>query len=161
MKLRHLALLTALLAATGTLKAGSAEIEVSPNGGRLLEIHGHDKPHLEVILKDEKFVIGFYDVEAKKVIPIKEEILEVTVGERSKPEPVKVTTENGKFIVPKPPGDDFWVIFQIKEKEGAKAKTVRLHYNGKKCPTCSETEWLCKCDHGDDHGHSHGHDKKK
>lgn len=149
MKLRHLAL-TALFAAVAVTAQAHEEIEVSPNGGRLLEITDHDKPHLEVILKDKNFVVGLYDVQGKKAVPFKEEILEVTVGERSKPEPVKVTMEDGKFIVPKPPGDDFWVIFQIKEKEGAKAKTVRLHYDGAKCPTCDSAEWVCKCDHDDD-----------
>lgn len=159
MKLKHLALIAAVFAASGSLMAHDEdEIEVSSNGGRLLEISGHENPHLEVILKDKNFVVGLYDVEAKKSLPWKEEVLEVTVGERSKPEAVKVTTENGKFIVPKPPGDDFWVIFQIKEKEGAKAKTVRLHFNGKKCPTCDDAEWLCKCDHDEDEKKD---DKKK
>lgn len=116
----------------------------------MLEITDHEHPHLEVVLKGKNFVIGLYDVQGKKEIPVKEQILEVTAGERSKPEALKVTTEDGKFIVPKPEGEDFWMVFQIKEKEGAKAKTVRMHYDGGKCPTCADPEWLCKCDHSKD-----------
>lgn len=136
------ALALALLAATGTALA-HGDVELGPNGGRLVEFGEKNPLHAEVVLKDGQFVIGLYDEDAKKEVPLAEQ--ELTATERSSGKKLTVEKKDGKWTLAKPAGKDFWVILQLKDKPGAKAKTGRLHYDETNCPDCNSPEWICRC----------------
>lgn len=131
----------AFLSATTALAHG--DVELGPNGGRLVEFGEKNPLHVEVVLKDGNFLVGLYDEAAKKEVPIAEQ--EFTVTEKSTGKKVAVEKKDGKWVLAKPAGKDFWLIFQLRDKAGAKAKTGRLHYDETICPECSVQEWLCKC----------------
>ncbi|MHA3773075.1 hypothetical protein ACXR0O_16205 [Verrucomicrobiota bacterium sgz303538] len=141
MKTRIATLLTSLALAASALAHG--DVELGPNGGRLVEFGDHTDIHAEVALKDGKFVIGLYDEKAKKEIPVTDQKLTITHKEANK----KLTPElkDGKWALAKPEGDDFWLIMQLKDNDKAKARNGRLHYDATKCSACNNPEWLCKC----------------
>lgn len=141
MKKYILALLSSLAITAGAYAHG--DVELGPNGGRLVAFGDHDALHAEVVLKDGKFVIGLYDEEKKKEVPATGQVLTITHKEKS----AKLTPElkDGKWIVAKPEGDDFWLMFGLKADAKAKAKSGRLHYDATICSDCKAAEWICKC----------------
>ncbi len=141
MKTLAATLLTSLALAISALAHGN--VEIGPNGGRLVEFSGHSEIHAEFVLKDGQFVIGLYDEKTKKEVPVTSQQLTVTHKEANK----KLSPElkDGKWTVAKPDGEDFWLIIQLKETAEAKAKNGRLRYNASTCSACNSQEWLCRC----------------
>lgn len=140
---RILTLLALAFAFAGQALA-HGDVELGPNGGRLVEFGEKNPLHAEVVLKDGSFVIGLYDEAAKKEVPIGEQ--EFSVTERNGGKKLAVEKKDGKWVVAKPAGKDFWLIFQLRDKAGAKARTGRLHYDETNCSECNNPEWLCKCE---------------
>ncbi len=146
MKNHITALLASLLLATAALAHGG--IEFSPKGGRLVELAEGNPLHAEVSLtKEGKFVIGLYDAKTKKEVPVTTQTIVLTHKEKK----AKLTPElkDGKWVVAKPEGDDFWLIMQVKTGEKEKALNARLHYDGANCGGCNHPEWLCTCNHAE------------
>jgi hypothetical protein len=120
------------------------DIKIGPNGGRLFALESKTTPQMEVGAKDGKFVIHLLD-SAGRPLPIGERILTVTAGARSKPETLVVERRETTFVAAIPKGDEFPVVFQLRETKGAKPLTARMNYDGKTCGECKKPEWLCSC----------------
>jgi hypothetical protein len=137
--------LTSLLASLALTAAALAHggVELGPNRGNLVEFGLGNPVHAEFVLKDGNFVIGLYDEAAKKERPITDQVITITHKETGK----KLTPElkDGKWVVAKPEGKDFWLIVQLKDDAKAKAKNGRLHYDETVCSACKKQEWLCEC----------------
>lgn len=132
-----------LLALTATFAFGHADIELGPNGGRILELSKDETMHGEVTVKDGKFHIALFDKEMKPVA-LADQTLTVTGGDRNKPEKLTVEKQGEQFVAPAvKPGQ--WVIFQYRENPKAKAITARFEYDTKACGECKKEEWLCAC----------------
>lgn len=134
----------ALLALSASPLAAHDGLDMGPNDGRILELTSKTTPHLEVGLKDGKFVIHILD-EAEKQIPLGDRTLAITAGDRSAPEKLKVEKTGDSFTAPVPKGEKFPVVFQLREKEGAKPLTARMTYDAHICSACKRPEWLCTC----------------
>ena len=126
-----------------TVRAHS-QVEIGPNGGRVLEFSTNQTVHGEVVEKDGMFQIFLLDKDMKP-LPVDKQTLTATTGDRSKPEKLTVETKDGKFVAPIQKGDDHWTIFQFRETPDAKPVTARLHYIAKKCSECDKPDWLCEC----------------
>ena len=147
MKINTLLKITAAIAlafiSQQTARAHS-DVEIGPNGGRVLEFSTNQTVHGEVVEKDGVFQICLLDKDMKPM-PIGQQTLTATTGDRSKPEKLTVETKDGKFVVPIQKGGDHWTIFQFRETPDAKPVTARLHYIAKQCATCDKPDWLCEC----------------
>jgi hypothetical protein len=134
-----------LLAAFPAAAHAHQAVDLGPNGGRLLDFGKGQPLKAEVVLKDGKFHIGLYDPKEKKIVAAGTRVLTITTADRSKPKALDLKTEDGRWTTQKPPGDDFWLIFQLRDSESAPAKTSRLHYDASNCGGCDRPEWLCQC----------------
>ncbi|MEI6713931.1 MAG: hypothetical protein WCO60_09275 [Verrucomicrobiota bacterium] len=141
MKKHILTYLSSLILTASALAHG--DVELGPNGGRLLEFSKNESMHGEVVFKDNQFQIALLDKDKKPVALVDQE-LTATTGDRAKPEKLVVEKGNGKFVVPAVKAGE-WIIFQFKENAKAKAITARLQYDLTVCSACKEPEWLCKC----------------
>lgn len=141
MKKHILTYLSSLILTASALAHGN--VEIGPNGGRILEFSKNESMHGEVIFKDNQFHIALLDKDMKPAALADQE-LTATSGERAKPEKLVVEKKDGKFIVPAVKAGD-WIIFQYKENAKTKAITARLQYDPTICGTCKGPEWLCKC----------------
>ena len=141
MKTHILALLGSLAITTAALAHG--DVELGPNGGRILEFSKDETMHGEVTLKGDKFQIALLDKDMKPVA-LAEQTLTASGGASGKAEKLAVEKADGKFIVPAvKPGE--WLIVQFKADAKAKAITARLEYDTKVCEKCNVQEWVCKC----------------
>lgn len=139
-------ILTTLVLLAASFGAFAHEgVELGPNKGRLVEFASAKGLHAEVTLQGDKFVVGLYDEKSKKPVAAGDHVLSVTTGDRSNPQKLEVEKAGDNFAFPKPAGDDFWLILQVRENAGAKARTARLHYEAKTCSGCNQPEWLCAC----------------
>ena len=120
------------------------DIEIGANGGRVFDLGSKNTPHLEVAAKDGKFVVYLLDAKGTSA-PLGERTLAITAGDRSKPEKLAVEKTGATFTAAIPKGDEFPVVFQVREKEGAKPLTARMNYDAKPCPECKKPEWMCAC----------------
>lgn len=150
----------AIAALVASLTFVNAEDKVkAPNGGRIL---GMVEPHAEFLVTPEKKVeIRFLDA-AGKVIAPEGQTVTVTMGDRAAPTKLAFTKDGDKLVSDKmiPEGKDLPVVVQIKHSPDAKADTAKFNLNLAKCPTCSNAEYACSCDHGGEKkeaGHE-GHD---
>jgi len=142
MKKQLLTLLSSLALTAAALAHG--EVEVGPNGGRILEFSKNETLHGEVTLKDGKFHVAFFDKDMKPVA-LAEQTLTASGGATAKPEKLVVEKADGHFIVPAvKPGE--WLILQYKGDAKAKAITARMQYDTTICSACKAPEWICKCD---------------
>ena len=141
MKKQILTLLSSLALTAAAFAHG--EVEIGPNGGRILEFSKNETMHGEVTVKDGKFTIALLDKDMKPVA-LAEQELTATSGDRAKPEKLAVEKKDGKFVVPTVK-DGEWVIFQYRETAKAKPITARLQYETKACGECKKPEWLCIC----------------
>jgi len=110
--------------------ANAAEKIKAPNGGRIVEAV---TPHAEfLITPDKKIEIRFLDVTG-----------------RAAPTKLAFTKDGDKLVSDKviPEGKELPVVLQIRAKEGEKAVTEKFNLNLAKCPTCSNPEYACTCDH--------------
>ena len=136
--------LTALLLALTTAVAfGHGDVELGPNGGRLLEFSKNETLHGEVTVKDGKFNIALLDKDMKPVA-VAAQTLTATSGNVKKPSKLEVTKTETGFSVPVVKEGE-WLILQFKETEKGKAVTARLHYDTGNCDACDAPEWICKC----------------
>ena len=171
MKLKSI-LATAVLALGLAFNAGAAEdkhdhehaAKAGPTGGKLIT---EVEPHVEfLVTKDKKVEIRFIDDDNKVVAPA-EQVISVTLGERSKPTKLTFTKDGNKLVSDKvvPEGNDYPTVVQIKTDAKAKAVNARFNLNMTKCPTCANAEYACTCEHGDEkegaHKEGDGHDHEK
>lgn len=134
--------------------------EAGPNGGRVLS---KIEPHLEFFVTKDRKVQLTALTEELKAVPIADQIVKITAGDRSNPTRMSFTKSGTVLISDKafPAGDDFPVVVQIKNKSGEKTVIEKFTMDFSPCPTCEYLEYACTCDHGhDDHDHDHDHEKK-
>ena len=141
MKTHILALLSSLAITTAALAHG--DIELGPNGGRILEFSKNETMHGEVTLKDGKFVIAVLDKDMKPVA-LADQSITASGGPTGKAAKLEVTKEDGKFTIPAVKSGE-WLILQYKDNAKAKAITARLQYDLTICSECKVAEWVCKC----------------
>jgi hypothetical protein len=138
--------LTAILAlvlSLGTLTAHE-RITVGPGDGRLAFLDSSSTPSAEFNVKDGKVHITLLDKDLKP-IALTDQTLALTAGERTSAKKLAVTKEGNDFTATLPEGEDYWCIFQLKEKKNAKAITFRVHYRSAECAECKKPEWRCIC----------------
>ena len=150
-------LLTLALAALGlALNLSAAEkekhdhdhdqVKAGPTGGRLIT---EVEPHAEFFVnKENKVEIRFIDDDMKVVAP-GEQVVSVTLGERSAPTKLSFTKEGDKLVSDKavPEGNNHPTVVQIKTTADAKAVTEKFTLNLAQCPTCKNKEYACACEH--------------
>lgn len=141
MKKQLLTLLSSLALTAAAL--GHGEIELGPNGGRILEFSKNETMHGEVTLQGDKFHVALLDKDMKPVA-LGEQTLTATGGASGKPEKLTVEKADGKFVVPVVKKGE-WLILQYKDGAKAKAITARLQYDTSNCEKCDAQEWICKC----------------
>ena len=123
--------------------------KAGPTGGKLIT---EVEPHVEFFVnKDKKVEIRFINDDNKVVAP-GEQVISVTLGERSAPTKLSFAKEGDKLISDKviPEGNDLPTVVQIRAKEGAKAVNEKFNLNLEQCPTCKNKEYACICAHGDE-----------
>ncbi len=150
-------LITLTLAALGlALTVGAAEKEkhdhdhdhakAGPTGGKLIT---EVEPHAEFFVnKDNKVEIRFVDDDMKVIAP-GEQVVTVTLGDRSAPTKLSFTKEGDKLISDKvvPEGNNLPTVVQIKTTADAKSVTEKFNLNLADCPECKHKEYACTCDH--------------
>ena len=136
-------LTTLLLALSAGFAFGHGAIEIGPNKGRILEFSTNESMHGEVTAKDGKLQIAVLDKDMK-LVKVEAQTVTATGGTREKPVKLEVTKSESSFTVT-PPKNGEWLIIQFKESASAKTITARMMYDGKKCGTCANVEWLCAC----------------
>ena len=142
MKKQLLTLLSSIALTAAAFAHG--EVEVGPNGGRVLEFSKNETMHGEVTVKDGKFHVALLDKDMKPVA-LGEQTLTASGGPTNKAEKLAVEKAGGKFVVPAVKSGE-WLILQYKDSANAKAITARMQYDTAICSACKEPEWLCKCD---------------
>ncbi len=141
MKKHMLTLLCGFVLKTWAIAHG--EVEIGPNGGRILEFSKNESMHGEVLVKDKQFHIKLLDKDMKPVV-LAEQELAATSGDRAKPEKLAVEKKDGVFVVPLVKAGE-WVIFQFRESAKGKPVTARLQYDLTICSACNAAEWMCRC----------------
>ena len=141
MRTHILALLSSLAITTAAFAHG--DVELGPNGGRILEFSKNETMHGEVTLKGDKFQIALLDKDMKPVA-LGEQTLTATGGPSGKAEKLAVEKADGKFVIPAVKAGE-WLIVQYKDDAKAKAITARVQYDTTNCEKCNVQEWVCKC----------------
>tara|TARA_R110000850_G_scaffold30231_21_gene83418 strand:- start:4203 stop:4487 length:285 start_codon:yes stop_codon:yes gene_type:complete len=87
--------------------------------------------------------------EENAVQPIGTQVVTVMGGDRSSPTRMKFAKAGDSLIsdVAFPEGNDFPVVIQIKATADAEAVTEKFNLNLEECPTCSNKEYACTCEH--------------
>ena len=125
------------------------DTKAGPTGGRLIT---EVEPHAEFFVnKDKKVEIRFIDDDNKVVAP-GEQVISVTLGDRSAPTKLAFTKDGNKLISDKtiPEGNDLPTVVQIKATPDAKSVTEKFNLNLEQCPTCKFKEYACTCAHEDE-----------
>lgn len=125
------------------------EIKAGPTGGKLIT---EVEPHVEFFVNKDKMVeIRFIDDDMKVVAP-GEQVISVTLGDRSAPTKLSFTKEGNMLISDKaiPEGENLPTVVQIKTTPDAKAVTEKFNLNLEQCPTCKNKEYACTCAHGEE-----------
>ncbi|MES2597044.1 MAG: hypothetical protein V4662_16990 [Verrucomicrobiota bacterium] len=150
--------LTAFLAAALAFTVNAADkdkhdhehaAKAGPTGGKLIT---EVEPHAEFFVnKENKVEIRFVDDDNKIVAP-GEQVVNVTLGDRSAPTKLAFTKDGDKLVSDKaiPSGDALPTIVQIRAKEGEKAVTEKFNLNLAQCPSCKYKEYACTCAHGEE-----------
>ena len=136
-------LITIVLTFAARFAFAHGDIEIGPNGGRILEFSKNESMHGEVTVKEGKFHIAVLDKDMKPV-KMERQSLTATGGTREKPEKLAVEKDATGFIVPLVK-EKQWLILQYRETSDAKPITARFEYETKPCGECKKPEWLCKC----------------
>lgn len=139
---KHILSALAILALAATTAFAHGDVEIGPNGGRVVDL-GDKAPSAEVVLQGGNFVISLYDEGAKKTVPATAQSLSIVHKESGKKLEAKLA--DGKWTVAKPDGKDFWLILTLKDDAKSKGRTGRLHYDEAICGDCKSPEWICKC----------------
>ena len=125
------------------------EAKAGPTGGKLIT---EVEPHVEFFVnKDNKVEIRFIDDDMKVVAP-GEQVISVTLGDRSAPTKLSFTKEGNMLISDKaiPEGENLPTVVQIKTTPDAKSVTEKFNLNLEQCPTCKNKEYACTCAHGEE-----------
>ena len=125
------------------------ETKAGPTGGKLIT---EVEPHVEFFVNKDKMVeIRFIDDDMKVVAP-GEQVISVTLGDRSAPTKLSFTKEGNMLISDKaiPEGENLPTVVQIKTTPDAKAVTEKFNLNLEQCPTCKNQEYACTCAHGEE-----------
>ncbi len=137
--------------------ASAAEKTKAPNGGRIISAV---EPHAEFfVTADKKVEVRFLDAAGKVIAPAAQTVT-VTMGDRAAPTKLAFTQDGDKLVSDKtvPEGKELPVVVQIKVTPDAKTVTDKFNLNFAKCPTCSNAEYACSCEHGGNKmegGHDH------
>ena len=137
--------------------ATAAEKIKAPNNGRIID---SVEPHAEfLVTKEKKIEIRFLD-DAGKVIAPAAQIVSVVMGDRSAPTKLAFTKDGDKLVSDKvvAEGESLPVVLTIKTTPDAKAVTEKFNLNLANCPTCSNAEYACTCDHAKDGKKAPGHE---
>ena len=121
-------------------------IVAGPNGGRIL----HDvEPHVEFFVTEDRKVQFSAVSDDGKATPITTQTASLMGGSRTNPTKMKFTKVGDVLIsdVAFPEGNDFPVVIQLKGSPDDKAATVKFNLNLADCPTCSNKEYACTCEH--------------
>src|SRR5436190_9330470 len=97
MKTTLASLLTTFALAASALAHG--DVELGPNGGRILEFSKNESMHGEVSMKEGKFHIAVLDKDMKPVA-LAEQTLTASGGPSGKAAKLEVTKEGDHFVVP-------------------------------------------------------------
>jgi hypothetical protein len=135
--------LTAFLLALAAASSVAHDIELGPNGGRILEFSKDESMHGEVTEKAGNFHIVLLDKDLKPLAP-KDQVITVTTGDRNNPEKLSVTREGDHFVVPAGKTGQL-LIFQYRENPQARPVTDRFEFDTAPCEECKKPEWLCAC----------------
>ncbi|MBN8247440.1 MAG: hypothetical protein J0L84_08360 [Verrucomicrobia bacterium] len=130
--------------ALGVSALAHGDVELGPNGGRILEFSRNETMHGEVTLVNGVFHVALLDKDMKPV-DLKDQILVVTGGDRNHPEKPTVEKEGNHFVFPALKGDEYLLAFQFKEGPGAPTVTARMTYDATICSACKKAEWICGC----------------
>jgi hypothetical protein len=125
------------------------EAKAGPTGGKLIT---EVEPHVEFFVnKENKVEIRFIDDDMKVVAP-GDQVISVTLGERSAPTKLSFTKDGDKLISDAaiPAGENLPTVVQIKTTPDAKAVTEKFNLNLAQCPTCKNNEYACTCAHGEE-----------
>jgi hypothetical protein len=125
------------------------ETKAGPTGGKLIT---EVEPHVEFFVnKDKKVEIRFINDNNKVVAP-GEQVISVTLGDRSAPTKLSFAKDGDKLVSDKtiPAGNDYPTVVQIRAKEGAKPVNEKFNLNLEQCPTCKNKEYACTCLHDDE-----------
>ncbi len=125
------------------------EAKAGPTGGKLIT---EVEPHVEFFVnKENKVEIRFIDDDMKVVAP-GEQVIKVTLGERSAPTKLTFTKDGDKLISDTaiPEGNDLPTVVQIKTSADAKTVTEKFNLNLEQCPSCKNKEYACTCAHGEE-----------
>lgn len=123
--------------------------KAGPTGGKLIT---GVEPHAEFFVnKSKKVEIRFVNDDNKVVAP-GEQVVSVTLGDRSAPTKLAFTKDGDKLVSDKsiPEGNDLPTVVQIKAKAGEKSVTEKFNLNLNACPTCKNAEYACTCEHSHD-----------
>jgi hypothetical protein len=118
-----------------------------PSGGRVLN---KVEPHLEFFVTDDRKVQIAQMSEDLKIVPIGTQVVSLIAGDRANP--TKLTfTKTGDVLLSNealPAGNDFPLVIDIKSSpEDTGKKREKFNLNLAECPTCSNKEYACTCDH--------------
>ncbi len=141
MKKQILTLLSSLAITAAAFAHG--DVEIGPNGGRILEFSKNETMHGEVTVKGGKFHIAVLD-KAMKPVALADQTLTANGGPTGKAAKLAVEKSGDHFVVPMVKSGE-WLIVQFKENAKAKAITARMQYDTAACPKCKGEEWLCVC----------------
>ena len=125
------------------------ETKAGPTGGKLIT---EVEPHVEFFVnKDNKVEIRFID-DDMKVVARGEQVISVTLDDRSAPTKLSFTKEGNMLISDKaiPEGENLPTVVQIKTTPDAKSVTEKFNLNLEQCPTCKNKEYACTCAHGEE-----------
>lgn len=139
-----IAIIAALV--TSLTFAIAAEKMKAPNGGRIIDTV---TPNAEFFVTPEKKVeVRFLDASGKVIAPAAQ-VVTVTMGDRANPTKLAFTKDGDKLVSDKPvaEGKELPLVLQIKPTRDAKTVTAKFNLNMAKCPTCSNAEYACACDH--------------
>jgi hypothetical protein len=131
------------------------DVELGPNGGRIVEFSTNRTVHGEITLKDGRFHVAVVDQDMKPVALTDQKLL-VTGGDRANPENPKVEKVGNQFVFPALKGDSYLVVLQFKAEPSAKFITARFEYDGAICSACKKGEWLCECGSKETKGNADG-----
>jgi len=124
----------------------SEKKDAGPNGGRIIT---EVEPHLEFfLLPDHKVQITALTEDSKSTA-IGDQIITVTVGDRSAPADLKFSRKGDVLISDTafPTGDKLPVIMQIQSGTDAEPVFARFALDLSDCPGCPYKEYACVCDH--------------
>ncbi len=119
-------------------------VQLGPQGGRLVAFSTDKSLQGEVVLKDGRFHVELLDRNLKPVA-LGAQSLTVLGGERGKPQRPEVKREGNRFAFPALPGSRYLLVLQFRESASAKPVNARFEYDATVCGSCKNAEWLCQC----------------